>query len=144
MFMTRKRKKELDKMHWKDRYEYEARREAESLQGLNEKTLVERIRRNTPDPYFATWRAIGRKGTIEGSALELLDFLQRNPGKHRMLHRYHCAEVLFRILGIPDPASDNEMRKRVQWDHNGEEARQEALLELKAVIETKLASDRPE
>ena len=141
--MTRKRKEELDKMHWRDRYEYEARREGESLQSRSEKELIERIRRNNLDHYFAIWRAIGRKGTVEGSALDLWDFLQKNPGKQKMLHRYHCSEALFRILGMPDPASENELRKRVQWDHKGEEARQEALLELKDIIEVKLESDRP-
>jgi hypothetical protein len=141
--MARKRKEELDKMHWKDRYEYEAGRVAQSLERHTEKDLVERIRGNNADPYFATWRAIGRIGTIDGSALVLWEFLQRNPGKQKMLHRYHCADALFRILGMPDPASKSELRKRVQWDHQGEEARQEALLELMAVIEAKLANYQP-
>lgn len=130
-------------MHWKERYEYEARREAESLAGLNEHELIERISRNNPDRYFAIWRTIGRKGTVQGSALVLWEFLQRNPGKQIMLNRYHCAEALFRILGMPDPASESELRKSVQWDHNGEEARQEALLELKDIIEAKLENDQP-
>ena len=55
-----------------------------------------------------------------------------------MLHRYHCSAALFQILGMPDPASENELRKRVQWDHQGEEARQEALLELREIIEAQL------
>ena len=58
-----------------------------------------------------------------------------------MLNRYHCANALFQILGMPDPASQSELRKRVQWDTYGEEARQEALLELKKIIETQLVDD---
>ena len=135
MFMTRKRKEDLDKMHWRDRYEYEARREAESLQDRSERELIDRIRRNNLDHYFAIWRAIGKKGSVDRSAMVLWDFLQRNPGKQKMLHRYHCADALFKIMGTPDPASKNELRIRVQWDHNGEEARQEALLVLKELIE---------
>ncbi len=57
-----------------------------------------------------------------------------------MLHRYHCAAALFQIIGQPDPSSKNELRKRVQWDHKGEEARQEALLELKQIIDEKIAA----
>jgi hypothetical protein len=140
--MTKRRNEELDKMHWRDRYEYESRLKAESLQGLSEDVLVDRIRRNNLDPYFATWRAIGRKGTVERSAMVLWRFLQSNPGKQKMLHRYHCSDALFRIIGAPDPASANELRKRVQWDHEGEAARQEALLELRAIIEAKLASSQ--
>lgn len=125
-------------MHWKDRYEYEAHREAVSLGNHSEEKLVSRIDRNMLGSYFAVWRAIGKRGTVEGSAMALWRFLQRSPGKARMLHRYHCAEALFRILGMPDPASASELRKSVQWDHKGEEARQEALLELKDIIEAKL------
>lgn len=135
--MTRKNKEELAKMHWRDRYTYEAHREAESLEDLTEKELVERIRRDWLGRYFAIWRAIGKKGTKDGSAMALWSFLKQNPGKARMLHRYHCADALFRVLGMADPASKNELRKKVQWDHQGEEARQEALLELKDIIEAR-------
>ena len=70
----------------------------------------------------------------------LWNYLKRTPGKHNMLNRYHCAAALFQILGRQDPASENSLRKRVQWDHKGEEARQQALLELKALIDSLLGS----
>jgi hypothetical protein len=139
--MTKKRKQELDRMHWKDRYEYEARQTAESLQVLGEEELIERIRGNRLDPYFAIWRAIGGKGTLQGSAMVLWNFLQKNPGKQKMLHRYHCADALFKIIGMPDPATKNELRKRVQWAHQGEERRQTALIELKELIQVKIEDE---
>lgn len=133
--MTKKSEEELRKMHWRDRYEYEAQRQADAIRDYSEQQLIERIEKDLLDPYFAIWRAIGRKGTIEKSAMVLWRYLQRSPGKPNMLNRYHCADALFRIMEMPDPASDNPLRRRVQWDHEGEPARQEALLELKALIE---------
>lgn len=133
--MDRKSEDELRKMHWRDRYEYEAQRQSEAYKSFNEKQLIERIDRDLLDPYFAIWRAIGKKGMVENSAMALWRYLQRSPGDANMLNRYHCAAALFAILGMPDPASQNSLRKRVQWDHEGETARQEALLELKALIE---------
>jgi len=140
--MPRKNKQELNKMHWRDRYEYEARQETESLTSYSEERLVKQIENNQLSSYFSIWRAIGKKGTVAGSAMALWRFLQRSPGELRMLHRYHCAAALFEILGMDDPASQSELRKGVQWDSNGEEARQEALLELKDIIEAKLTERR--
>ena len=136
--MANKSEEELSKMHWRDRYEYEARRQADAFRSYDEQKLIQRIEKNLLDPYFAIWRAIGEKGTVENSAMVLWRYLQRSPGDANMLNRYHCAAALFNILGIPDPASENPLRKRVQWDHEGEPARQEALLELKAIIESLL------
>jgi len=140
--MSRKNEEELRKMHWRDRYEYEARRQAEAFDNYDEQRLVARIEKNLLDQYFAIWRAIGRKGTVEGSAMALWRYLQRSPGKPNMLNRYHCSAALFNILGMPDPASENSLRKRVQWDHEGEPARQKALLELKDIIEGQLTGSQ--
>lgn len=125
-------------MHWRERYAYEAEKAATALKNHSEEQLLERVRNNSLDPYFATWRALAKIGTIEKSAMVMWEFLERSPGKANMLHRYHCAAALFQILNMPDPASQNELRKQVQWDSKGEEARQEALLTLKAIIENKL------
>lgn len=137
--MGRKSEEELRKMHWRDRYEYEARRQAGAYSRYDEQRLIARIEKNLLDPYFAIWREIGKKGTVDNSAMVLWRYLQRSPGKHNMLNRYHCAAALFNILGMPDPASENSLRKRVQWDHQGEPARQEALLELQVLIEELMA-----
>jgi hypothetical protein len=133
--MAGKSDEELGKMHWRDRYEYEAVRQADALRNYDEQQLLARIEQNLLDPYFAIWRAIEKKGKLENSAMVLWRYLQRSPGKQNMLNRYHCAAALFSIIGMPDPASENPLRKRAQWDHEGEPARQQALLELKALIE---------
>ena len=125
---------------WRERYEIEARKALAALEGLNETALLERVRAGRLDPYFAIWRALAREGTVEGSARVLWTFLRDHPGKTNMHHRYHCASALFRILGMDDPASASELRKQVQWDAHGEEARQEALRELGAVIDAALGA----
>lgn len=135
-------KESLSGMHWRDRYEYEARRQMESLGMLSEEQLIARIKSRQLDSYFAIWRAIAAKGTPENSAPVLWDYLQRAPGKANMLNRYHCSAALFKILGMDDPASENELRRAVQWDHHGEDARQLALLDLKAVIEAQLSENQ--
>ncbi len=140
--MDRKSEDELRKMHWRDRYEYEAQRQGEAYASYSEQRLIERIDKDLLDPYFAIWRAIGVKGTVENSAMALWRYLQRSPRDAHMLNRYHCAAALFAILGMPDPASQNSLRKRVQWDHGDEPARQEALLELREIIEVRLGKSR--
>lgn len=136
--MSQKRQTDPEKMNWRDRQKYDAKCEAEALEPLGERQLVRRIRAERLDPHFAIWRAIGRKGTARGAALELCTFLRDHPGETWMLHRYHSATALFHILGMDEQASEHELRKRVQWDREGEGARQEALLELEARIETGL------
>lgn len=122
-------------MDWRDRYEVESRRALEALASVGEQALLERIRAGSLDPYFAIWRAIGRKGSVERAAPVLWEFLRDHPGQPQMLHRYHCTAALFRILDLEDPASANPLRRAVQWDAHGEDARQAALLELRAIID---------
>jgi len=136
------RKKEIAAMNWRDRWEYEAEREAQSLKRLSERELLERVQSGNLGRYYSIWRAIGSKGTVRGAAMVLWRFLEANPGEKMMHDRYHCAAALFRVLGMPDPAVQNELRRRVQWDSEGEEARQRALAELKEIIHQKL--DGPE
>ena len=70
----------------------------------------------------------------------LWDFLRRHPDEEYVLHRYHCVAAMFQILGVPDPDCENGLCRRVQWDHDGETARQDALLELKEKIQKQLGS----
>jgi len=125
-------------MHWRERYSYEAKRQDEALLKLTERQLVERIQKNMMGPYFSIWRVIRKKGTIQYAAITLWEFLQRKPGKVNMLNRYHCAGALFKILGLNKKVGSDELRKRVQWDHQGEKARQEALQELRELIDERL------
>jgi hypothetical protein len=138
IFMAKNNKQDLSKMHWRDRYEYEAQREAESITTLTETQIISRIERGLLDAYFAIWREAAKKGTVQGSAMPLWRFLQQHPGESWMLHRYHCAAALFEILGVADPSSQSDLRKGVQWDTFGEEARQQALLDLREIIESKM------
>ena len=125
---------DLSRMHWRERWEYEAGQTRDTLQQLSEDELVDRIQRGDTDSYYQIWHAIAKKGTVEGSARILWEYLRSHPGEYAMLDRYHCAGALFQILGIPDPASKGDLRPRVQWDHDGEEARQKALLELEQIM----------
>jgi hypothetical protein len=125
---------ELSKMHWKERWEYEAGRVHRELSALDEETLLRRIENGHDDGYFQIWHVIGEKGTVEHAAPVLWQYLKDHPGEGYMLPRYHCAAALFQILGMPDPECKNELRCRVQWDHDGEEERQKALRELKSLI----------
>lgn len=126
--------KDLNKMHWKERYEYEADRTLQALYRLPEDDLLRAIQENRIDPYFAAWYAIAKTGTLRKAAPVLWDFLRRSPGEGNMLNRYHCAAALFSLLGRPDPDCKDPLRRGVQWDHEGEEARQAALNELWTVI----------
>lgn len=130
---------ELENMHWKDRWEYEAELESERQAALSEDELVSRLQAGYLDGYYALWDTFTKTGTLQKSALPLWDFLRDHPGEYWMLHRYHCAAALFTILGRPDPDCKDELRCRVQWEHDGEDARQQALLDLRAEIDARLA-----
>jgi len=69
----------------------------------------------------------------------LLEVLRRDSGESFMLIRYHCAAALFHLLGYPDDPLP-ELRQRVQWDDEGEPARQAAIDELEQLIHAQLAS----
>ena len=131
-------KDEVAKMDWRDRYEYEAKLEAQKLGKASEQQLLKRVQSGDLDFYFAIWRELGEKGTLENSALVLLEFLQQHPGENYMHHRYHCAAALLKIVYGTNTVGDDELRKQIQWDHAGEEMRQIKLLELREIILSKL------
>ncbi len=132
---------ELSKMHWKERWEYEAGRVNRELSALDEEKLLQRIEGGHEDGFFQIWHVIGEKGTVERSAIVLWQYLKDHPGEGYMLPRYHCTAALFQILGMPDPECKNELRCRVQWDHAGEEERQKALRELQNLIQGRISGD---
>ncbi|MBN1266641.1 MAG: hypothetical protein JXA25_14190 [Anaerolineales bacterium] len=128
---------ELKKLHWKERWEYEARLERERLGSLTEEELLEMVQTGATGLYYQLWDVLSEKGSLEKAAQVLWEFLHRHPGKANMLHRYHCSAALFAILGMPDPDCKNELRKKVQWDLEGEEERQSALTDLQRIIAEK-------
>jgi methylated-DNA-protein-cysteine methyltransferase-like protein len=127
---------EIQELHWKDRWEYEAERTTESLEQLSEQELVDRVKHNQLDSYFSLWYTLARKATTRTTAIALWQFLKDHPGEDSMLDRYHCATALFRILGFTSNNDElPELQRRVQWDHEGEAKRQAALIELKHIID---------
>lgn len=134
---------DLSNMHWRDRYEYEAQREAESYSRQSEAALLKKVQRGRLGSYYQIWYVLGRKGTLQNAALILLEFLQQHPGEEYMLHRYHCAGALLKIVYKTDISPTDERRKQIQWDHEGEEMRQRRLLELRETILAKLGETDP-
>ena len=119
--------------HWKDEYEYHAASTNRSLSRLTEEELLKKVQNRNFDTYFSIWQALRRKGTLKNCAPAMLKVLREEVGKRNMLQRYHCAGALFALMGEKEaPLSD--LRKRVQWDHEGEEARQAAIDELEERI----------
>lgn len=125
-------------MHWRERWEYEANLEAQNFKKISEQNLLNRVIKGNLGNYYQIWHELGRKGTLEKSALVLLQFLQQHPGDNIVLHRYHCAAALLKIIYKVDSIPTDEMRKQIQWDHEGEEMRQQKLLELRQIITDKL------
>ena len=123
-------------MDWRERWEYEAQQEAKAYERRSEEDLLKDIQNGRLGHYYQIWYILGKKGSAEKSGMVLWQFLQQHPGESMMLHRYHCAAALFNILGLSKGDENNELRRQVQWDHAGEEARQEALLRLKSTIES--------
>lgn len=136
--ITNMQEKEPEFDNWKDAWEYNARKVLDHSSSLSEDELLSYIKQDKSDMFYQIWSAIGNKGTVEKSAIVLLEYLKRNKGKDYELERYHCTEALFKIIGMPDPNCKNELRCRVQWDHKGEQDRQRAIEELRAIIEKKL------
>ncbi len=132
-------KDELRKMHWRERWEVESRREFEKYKNQDIGVLLEAVKNGRTGKYYQFWYALEKKGSIQNSAMVLWEYLRDHPGESNMLNRYHCAHALFHVIGMSDPASELELHKKVQWDHDGENARQEALVELKEIIEKLLA-----
>lgn len=124
----------LSQMHWRDRWEYEAKLEADKYSKQPEQKLLRQIQKGQLGNYYQIWYEIGKKGTLQNAALILLEFLQQHPGDSNMLQRYHCAGALLKIVYKEDIVPTDDRRKAIQWDHAGEEERQRKLLELRETI----------
>ncbi len=119
--------------NWQDAWEWHAKQTAEAFDDLSEEALLHRIQARRYDGYYQIWYVLAEKGTLKTSGPVLLAVLRHEAGEAHDLLRYHCAAALFHLLGYPrEPMPD--LRKRVQWAHHGEDARQQALDELEALI----------
>ncbi|MBE2201132.1 MAG: hypothetical protein IAE79_21135 [Anaerolinea sp.] len=123
--------------NWQEAWEWYASQTAADLATQSVDGLLRLIQTRQYDPYYQIWYTLSEKATLAQCAPTLLNVLRRESGDHLMLVRYHCAAVLFHLLGYPDDPIP-PLRARAQWDQNGEEARQTAVAELAALIETHL------
>ena len=123
--------------NWKDAWEWHAVKAAEAFATQSEATLLAEIQAGRYDPYYQIWYSLREVGTLESCAPVLLEVLRREKGEWQMLVRYHCAAALFHLLGYRDDPIP-KLRARVQWDNDGEEARQAALDELEQLITHRL------
>lgn len=126
--------------NWRDEYEWHSNDAFLSMMELSEDQLLQRVGNRHFDPYFAIWRALRAKGTLKHCAPFMLKTLREQVGRQAMLQRYHCAGALFALMGKEEyPLAD--LRKRVQWDHEGEAARQAAIDILEEQIREILQAD---
>ena len=119
--------------NWKDAWEWHAAQTHQDYSSRSVAELLDLIRARQYDPYYSIWYALRETGSLAECAPVLLDVLRRESGEAMMLVRYHCAAALFFLLGYPDEPLP-PLRERVQWDHQGEAARQAALDELAALV----------
>ena len=125
--------------NWKDAWEWEAAQARQSYEGMPEDELITLVKQGRFDWYYTLWLGFRKNGTLKKSGPVLLDVLRRTPGSHLDVLRNHAAGALFHLLGYDDEPLP-ELRARVQWDHEGEDARQSALDELEAVLRERLRS----
>ncbi len=123
--------------NWQEAWEWHAQQTQNEYAKLSEAKLLRKIQKRQYDPYYQIWYSLRQIGSLAASAPALLDVLRRESGETFMLIRYHCAAALFHLLGYPDDPLP-EMRQRVQWDNNGEAARQAAIDELEQKIQNQL------
>lgn len=125
--------------NWQDAWEWHAGQTHQALQAQPLETLLEWVQSGRYDLYYTIWDAVKSKGDLRLSAPVLIQVLRREVGEEMNLVRYHCAGALFHLLGYPDDPLP-ELRRRVQWAHQGEPARQQALDELEALVKERLTT----
>ena len=125
--------------NWQEAWEWHAQQTQNEFAGQSETKLLKKIQKRQYDPYYQIWYSLRQIGSLANSAPILLNVLRQESGESNMLIRYHCAGTLFFWLGYPDDPLP-ELRKQVQWDKNGEAARQAAIQELEQLIQMRLAA----
>ena len=119
--------------NWQEAWEWHASQTAQSYADLPVADLLARIRGGHYDHYYTIWSSLARRATLAEAAPVLLEVLRREHESFMDLIRYHCAGALFALMGYPDD-DISPLRARVQWQHSGEPARQEAIDELELEI----------
>lgn len=119
--------------NWKEAWEWHAQQMEKEYAGTSDDHLLHLIQQGQLDPYYQIWYSLRDKTSLNKASATLLTFLRRPASQTDDLHRYHCAAALFHLLGYSDDPIP-PLRARVQWVHQGENARQEALDELEQLI----------
>lgn len=123
--------KKEDITNWQDQWEYEASKARDFFEKQTVKELLQNVKEDKVGSFYNIWDVIVKKHSPKNNSLQILwEYLRDHPGEKHTLHRYHCAAALFRILYGNKQHDDQELRTQVQWDHEGEEARQKALKKL--------------
>lgn len=125
--------------NWQEAWEWHAMQTHRAYEEESLADLLRQIEARQYDGYYVIWNSIRQKGTLAECAPTLLEVLRRETDEHADLIRYHCAGALFHLLGYPDDPIP-PLRARAQWAHEGEEARQTAVAELAALIQTRLSA----
>lgn len=125
--------------NWQEAWEWHAQQTQNDLAKQSEAALLKKIQKRQYDAYYQIWYSLRQVGSLANCAPVLLEVLRQESGEDKMLIRYHCAATLFFWLGFPDDPLP-ELRKQVQWDNNGETARQAAIDELEQLIQSQLDS----
>lgn len=119
--------------NWQEAWEWHAGQTAHAYDDLPAAELLAQIRAGRYDQYYTIWYSLRRQTTLAEAAPVLLEVLRREDAESMDLIRYHCAAALFHLMGYDDEYI-SPLRARVQWQHQGEPARQEAIDELELEI----------
>lgn len=83
---------------WQTLWEQHALEERARLENVPVHELLEAVRLGRCGDYFAIWGAISSRATLAEAGWILLGVLEREPDD---LLRYHCAQGLLSMLGMP-------------------------------------------
>ncbi|MCW5878891.1 MAG: hypothetical protein KIS80_08505 [Anaerolineales bacterium] len=125
--------------NWQEAWEWHARQTADYFAHQSAEQLLAEIDAGNYDGYYTIWYSLREKTSLEQGAPVLLNVLRREVGNS--LIRYHCAAALFYLMGYQDDEPP-PLRLRVQWDHHGETARQDAIDELERNLAQWPSEDR--
>lgn len=115
--------------NWQEAWEWHAQQTSNHFDEQSADELLAHLTAGNYDGYYTIWYRLREKASLAQAAPVLLDVLRREAGDAYSLIRYHCAAALFYLMGYADDEPP-PLRIRVQWDHDGEPARQEAISEL--------------
>lgn len=83
-------------MDWREKWEVAAGDEQSEYDSISLEQLIERIENGWFGNYYALWRTVEARATLELVGWLLFDVLE---SKASYLHRYHCARALLNLMG---------------------------------------------